>query len=46
MFMYRLAKDLGLRLEQVMEMTTLEFRGWAEFYTWEAAETKKANKKK
>jgi hypothetical protein len=44
--MYRLAKDLGLRLEQVMEMTTLEFRGWAEFYIWEAAETKKAHNKK
>ena len=44
--MFRLAKDLGLRLEQVMEMTTLEFRGWAEFYAWEAAEIKKASKKK
>lgn len=45
MFMYRLAKDLGLRVEQVMEMTTAEFAGWITFYKWEAEEQKKAMQK-
>jgi hypothetical protein len=43
--MYRLAKDLGLRVTDVMEMTTAEFAGWAAFYKWEAEETKKAAQK-
>lgn len=39
--MYRLAKDLGLRLSDVLEMTTDEFLGWAAFYKLEADEHKK-----
>jgi hypothetical protein len=42
MFMYRLGKDLGLKITEVMEMSTVEFRGWALFYQWEAEEQKKA----
>lgn len=42
MFAYRLAKDLGLLVEQVLEMSTAEFAGWAAFYKVEAEETKKA----
>lgn len=42
MFAYRLAKDLGLLVEQVLEMSIAEFAGWAAFYKIEAEETKKA----
>ena len=42
MFMYRLAKDLGRTVKEVMEMTTAEFYGWVAFYKYEAAEHKKA----
>lgn len=42
MFAYRLAKDLGLLVEQVLEMTTCEFAGWAAFYKMEAEETKRS----
>ena len=45
MFAYRLAKDLGLLVEQVLEMTTDEFRGWAAFYKMEAEEHKKQMQK-
>ena len=41
MFACRLAKDLGLTLEQVFEMTVDEFQIWAAFYSWEHKETKK-----
>lgn len=40
--MYRLGKDLGLTIPQVMAMTEAEFLGWASFYKIEAEETKKA----
>jgi hypothetical protein len=45
MFMYRLAKDLGRTVEEIMEMTTTEFRGWATFYKWEQEENRKAQQK-
>lgn len=45
MFMYRLAKDLGRTVSEIMEMTTAEFAGWAAFYKWEAEEHKKAMQK-
>ena len=45
MFMYRLAKDLGLTVEQIMEMSQAEFAGWAAFYKFEAEEHKKAMQK-
>jgi hypothetical protein len=43
--MYRLAKDLGQRLDVVLEMTTTEFAGWVAFYKWEAEEHKKQMQK-
>lgn len=45
MFAYRLAKDLGLRVADVLEMTTTEFIGWAAFYKMEAEETRKEMQK-
>lgn len=42
MFAYRLAKDLGLLVSQVLDMSMAEFAGWAAFYKIEAEETKKA----
>ena len=45
MFMYRLAKDLGLRVDQIMEMSQAEFAGWAAFYKYEYEEQKKAQQK-
>lgn len=44
--MYRLGKDLGLTIPQVMEMSEAEFLGWAAFYKYEAEETKKAMNKR
>jgi hypothetical protein len=43
MFACRLGKDLGLTLEQVFDMTTVEFQTWVAFYTWEQKEIKKQN---
>ena len=43
--MYRLAKDLGLLVENVMEMSTAEFAGWAAYYKIEAEEMKRAQQK-
>ena len=40
--MYRLAKDLGLTVKEVMKMTSAEFMGWAAFYKLEAEEERKA----
>lgn len=40
--MYKLAKDLGRSVEEVMRMTTTEFVGWAAFYKIEAEENRKA----
>lgn len=46
MFAYRLAKDLGLRVEDILtNMSTAEFTGWAAFYNIEAQEHKKALRK-
>ena len=45
MFAYRLAKDLGLRISDILEMTTTEFLGWVAFYKWESEEHKKAMQK-
>jgi hypothetical protein len=46
LFAYRLAKDLGLLVEEVLAMTTAEFVGWAAFYKMEAEENKKAMNKR
>lgn len=40
--MYKLAKDLGLKVADVMSMTNAEFVGWAAFYKIEQQETQKA----
>lgn len=45
MFAYRLAKDLGLRVSEVLEMSQAEFAGWAAFYKFEAEEMKKQQQK-
>ena len=42
MFACRLGKDLGLTLEQVFDMSVVEFQTWVAFYTWETKEQKKA----
>lgn len=42
MFAYRLAKDLGLKVEDVLEMNVVEFRGWVAFYKIEQDEQRKA----
>lgn len=44
--MMRLAKDLGRTLEELMEMSTLEFKLWAGYYTLEAKEREAAMRKK
>lgn len=45
MFAYRLAKDLGLKVEDVLDMTNVEFYGWVAFYKFEAEEMKKAQQR-
>lgn len=40
--MYRLAKDLGRTVEEIMDMTAVEFLGWAAFYKIEQEEIKKS----
>jgi hypothetical protein len=45
LFAYRLAKDLGLKVEDVLDMTAAEFAGWAAFYKIEHEETEKAMKR-
>jgi hypothetical protein len=46
MFACRLGKDLGLTLEQVFDMTTVEFQIWAAFYNLEAKEQKKQSQRR
>lgn len=47
MFAYRLAKDLGLTVEEVFnKVTVAEFKGWAAFYKIEADETRKAMRRR
>lgn len=46
MFAYRLAKDLGRTVSEILEMSTAEFAGWAIFYKMEYEEQKKAMNKR
>lgn len=46
MFAYRLAKDLGLTLDKILDMSLAEFEGWAAFYKIEADEIKKSMNKR
>lgn len=41
MFAYRLAKDLGRTVEEILEISNAEFAGWAAFYKMEYDELKK-----
>jgi NADH:ubiquinone oxidoreductase subunit E len=45
LFAYRLAKDLGRTVEEILDMSIIEFAGWATFYKMEAEEMKKAYEK-
>lgn len=42
MFAYRLAKDLGRTVSEILDMSVQEFAGWAIFYKIEQEEMKKA----
>jgi hypothetical protein len=44
--LYRLAKDLGKSVKEILELPTLELRGWVEFYDILHAEQKKAERRK
>jgi hypothetical protein len=46
LFAYRLAKDLGLKVTEVLEMDTTEFIGWIAFYKMEADANKQAAKRR
>jgi len=43
--MMQLAKDLGRTLEEIMEMSTLEFKLWVTYYSMEAKERQKQMRK-
>lgn len=45
MFACRLGKDLGLTLEQVFDMSVVEFQTWVAFYSLEYKELKKQQNK-
>lgn len=46
MFAYRLAKDLGLLVSDVLDrMNTAEFAGWVAFYKFEQSEMEKSMNK-
>lgn len=40
--MYRLARDLGSTVEEIMKMSKAEFVGWIAFYKLEHEEQKQA----
>jgi len=41
MFAYRLAKDLGRTVAEILEMSNHEFIGWMAYYKMEAKEYKR-----
>jgi len=43
--MLTLAKDLGRTLEEIMEMSTLEFKMWVAYYNMEAKDRQKQMRK-
>jgi hypothetical protein len=45
MFAYRLAKDLGMRVQEVLDMSEAEFMGWLVFYKLDQEAQKKANRR-
>lgn len=42
--MFKLALDLGKSVEEVYQMSSVEVRGWVEYFTYIAKEQKKAQK--
>jgi hypothetical protein len=42
MFLYKLATDLGKTVQEILQMTPFEFRGWAKYYEYVAKQNKKA----
>jgi hypothetical protein len=40
--MFRLAKDLGRTLDEILDISSSEFLGWAAFYKIEQEEIKKS----
>ena len=46
MFAYRLAKDLGRTVSEILDMSVVEFAGWAAFYKIESDEIKKITERK
>ncbi len=46
MFACRLGKDLGLTLEQVFDMSVVEFQTWVAFYSSENKEMKKQSQRR
>ena len=45
MFAYRLAKELGKTVEEIFQMSSAEFRGWAKYFELVHQEEKKAMQK-
>lgn len=43
--MLRLAKDLGRTLEEIMEISTLEFKMWVAYYNLQQKEQEKSMRK-
>jgi hypothetical protein len=46
LFACRLGKDLGLTLEQIYDMSVVEFQTWAAFYSIEQKEAKKQSQRR
>lgn len=45
MMLYRIAQELGKSVEEVMQLSVIEIKGWAEFLSLQHNEQKKAYKK-
>jgi|DEB0MinimDraft_10_1074344.scaffolds.fasta_scaffold343063_2 hypothetical protein len=44
LFLFRLATELGKTVEEVMSMSSVEVRGWAEYFAYLNEQNKRANK--
>jgi len=45
LFAYRLATELGKTVEEVFQMSSVEVRGWVEYFDFVNTEQKKARNK-
>jgi hypothetical protein len=43
--MYKLAIELGKTVEEIMQMSSVEYRGWIEYFNYVNKEQEKAYKK-